>query len=205
MRTLVVALILAAATPASADVFKLAAEVDAGGLWGTGYAGDQKANAFFAKSPPFAYGAIISGELFGLLDAYIQHHEFTDGNRITTWTQFGAGIHFQVSLADPKVQAQNKGGFFEAGVALFFGIGTGQEVMPPLDNAQITDKAFLAEGRLGIGTHLNHVVDLGIGVPVSWGYFFKNGVGVGANNANNQYQGVQGEVLGFIRFNIHLL
>ncbi len=175
MRLLLASLLLAtAASSASADILKLAAEVDAGGMFGTGTSGDQKANAFFAKSPPFAYGATISGELFGLLDAYIQHDEFTDGSRIDDVDPVrrrhphGAG-----DIADPKLQAQGKGAFAEAGLAVFFGIGTGQEVMPPLDNAQITDKAFLIEGRLGLGTHLNRVVDLGIAVPVSWGYFFK--------------------------------
>ncbi len=206
MRLLVATLILAAAaSPASADVLKLAGEIDAGGVFGTGYSGDQKANAFFAKAPPIAVGAIISGELFGFLDAYIQHDEFTDGSRLTTWTQFGAGLDMEPSLADSKAQAQGKGAYAELGFAVFFGVGTGQEIVPPLDNGQISDKAFLAEGRIGLGTHLNRVVDLGIAVPVSWGYFFKNGNGVGANDTNNQYQGVEAEVFGYIRFNIHLL
>ena len=50
---------------------------------------------------------------------------------------------------------------------MFFGIGTGQQVVTPLDNAQLSDKAFLMEGRLGVGTHLSKVFDLGISVPVS--------------------------------------
>ena len=53
------------------------------------------------------------------------------------------------------------------GADLWFGLGTGAQVMPPLDNAQLTDKAFLAEGRFGFGKHLSKVFDLGVVVPVS--------------------------------------
>ena len=88
---------------------------------------------------------------------------------------------------------------------MWFGLGTGQQVMPPLDNAQITDKAFIAEGRVGLGTHLTSLIDIGVSVPVSYGYFFKNGNGVAANDTNTHYQGAEGEVLGFLRFNLKLL
>src|SRR5256885_1646757 len=74
-----------AAREASADVFKLSAEVDTGGQAGTGVSGAQKDSSFFGKSPPLLYGAAVTGELFGLLDATIQHHQFTDGDRLTTW------------------------------------------------------------------------------------------------------------------------
>jgi hypothetical protein len=206
MRCLVVAGLLAAAgSPASADILKLGAEVDVGAMEGTGTAGAQKDNAFFANSPPFAYGALINAELFGLIDAYIQHDQFTNGDRLTTWTQFGVGLHFQIPLADPNQQKLGKGAYIDAGLAGFFGVGTGQQVMPPLDNAQITDKGFLVEGKLGFGTHLNTVVDLGISIPVSWGYFFKNGNGIAANDTANTYQGAEGELFGYIRFNLKLL
>jgi hypothetical protein len=205
MRAFVVAGLLLVAAPASADIFQLSGEIDAGGMLGKGTTGAQADNAFFAKSPNAAYGAIVTGEVFGFLDAIIQHDEFTDFSRITTWTQFGAGLHFEFPFGDDLQQRVHKGPFLEAAAAVFFGIGTGQEVMPPLDNAQITDKAFIAEGKLGLGYHCSHVVDVGISVPVSWGYFFKNGPGVGANDTSNQYQGVQGEVFGYVRFNIHLL
>jgi hypothetical protein len=76
--------------------------------------------------------------------------------------------------------------------------------MPPLDNAQITDKAFLLEGRVGAGTHLSNVFDLGVTVPVSWGYFLKNGNGAVANNTSTHYRGIQGEALVVLRANIRL-
>jgi hypothetical protein len=206
MRVLSFALVLAAATPASADVLKLFVEADGGGAYGKGTSGDQviKDSAFFAKAPHLDYGALIGAE-FLFLDAWIQHHQLTDGSRISTWTQFGAGVHGLVDLGDAKQQKAHEGGFFEFGVGGWFGLGTGQQVMPPLDNAQITDKAFLVEGRVGFGTHLSSVFDFGLSVPVSWGYFFKNGNGAVANDVSTHYQGIQGEALLYLRANIRLL
>lgn len=200
----VVSSVTASAAPASADVLKLFVEADAGGSYGTGTSGDLKDEAFFKKAPNAGYGVLIGAE-FLFLDAWIQHHQLTDGDRIATWTQFGAGVHAQVDLGSEQQQKAHKGAFFEFGAGAFFGLGTGQQVDPPLDNAQITDKAFLFEGRLGLGTHLNSVFDVGLSVPVSWGYFFKNGNGAGVNDASTHYQGVQGEALLFLRANIRLL
>jgi hypothetical protein len=206
MRVLSFAAVLAVATPASADVLKLFAEADGGGVYGKGTSGAQviKDSAFFAKAPHLAYGALIGAE-FLFLDAWIQHHQLTDGSRIATWTQFGAGVHGTIDLGDAKQQKAHEGGFFEFGVGAWFGLGTGQQVMPPLDNAQITDKAFLVEGRVGFGTHLSSVFDFGLSVPVSWGYFFKNGDGAVANDVSTHYQGIQGEALLYLRANIRLL
>jgi hypothetical protein len=200
----VVAATTAAAAPARADILSLSAEIDAGGMYGAGTGGAQKANDFFGKNAPEgAYGVLITGELFGLLDAYIQHHQFTDGSNLSTWTQFGFGLHFEVPLGDTQQQKLGKGPYLDAGLGAFFGVGTGQQVMPPLDNAQVSDKAFLAQGTVGFGTHLSKIVDVGVSLPVSWGYFFKNGVA--ANDVSNHYQGAEGELLGYVRFNLHLL
>jgi hypothetical protein len=198
--------IVVVASPASADVLKLFAEVDGGGVAGQGTSGDQviKDSAFFAKAPHLDYGALIGAE-FLFIDAWVQHHQFTDGSRIATWTQFGAGIHAQIDFGSPEQQKVHEGPFFEFGGGGWFGLGTGQQVMPPLDNAQITDKAFIAEGRLGLGTHLSSTFDFGVQVPVSWGYFIKNGDGAVVNNVSDHYQGVQVEGLLYLRVNIHLL
>jgi hypothetical protein len=206
LRALSLAAVLAMAAPASADVLKLFVEADGGGVAGTATGGDQvvKDAAFFAKAPHLAYGALIGAE-FLFLDGWIQHHQFTNGSRIATWTQFGVGVHGTIDTGDAKQQKAHEGGYVEFGVGGWFGLGTGQQVMPPLDNAQITDKAFLLEGRLGAGTHLSSVFDLGVSVPVSWGYFFKNGNGAAANDTSTHYGSVQGEALVVLRANIRLL
>jgi hypothetical protein len=204
MRVLSFALVLATAAPASADVFKLFAEAGGGGMYGKGTSGDLKDTAFFAKAKPLDYGAMVGAELL-FLDAWIQHHQFTNGSQISTWTQFGVGVHGTVDLGDPKQQKAHEGGFFEFALGGWFGLGTGQQVDPPLDNAQVSDKAFLVEGRLGGGTHLSSVFDVGVSVPVSWGYFFKNGNGAAANDSSTHYQAIQGEALLYLRANLRLL
>ena len=206
LRALSLAAVLAIAGPASADVLKLFVEGNGGGVIGKATGGEPavKDAAFFARAPHLAYGALIGAE-FLFFDGWIQHHQFTDGNRIATWTQFGVGVHGTIDTGDPKQQKAHEGGYVEFGGGGWFGLGTGQQVMPPLDNAQITDKAFLLEGRLGAGTHLSSVFDLGVTVPVSWGYFFKNGNGAAANNISTHYRGIQGEALIVLRANIRLL
>jgi len=204
MRALSFALVLAMATPASADVFKLFAEAGGGGMYGKGTKGDLKDSAFFAKAKHLDYGALIGAEIL-FLDAWIQHHQFTDGSGVSTWTQFGVGVHGTIDLGDEKQQKAHEGGFFEFALGAWFGLGTGQQVSPPLDNAQISDKAFLVEGRLGGGKHLSSIFDVGVTVPVSWGYFFKNGNGASANDLSTHYQSIQGEALVFLRANIRLL
>jgi len=204
IRFLALVLVLAVPATASADIFKLFGEVQGGGLYGQGTTGAQKDSAFFAQSPHGMYGAELGAELF-FFDAWIQHHQYTDGSRLTTWTQFGLGVHTTFDTGDDQQKKQHKGGYIEFGGGLWYGLGTGQQVMPPLDNAQISDKAFLLEGRLGFGTHLSSVFDLGIEVPVSYGFFFKSGNGAGANNTSNQYRGFEVEGLVALRMNLRLL
>ena len=62
---------------------------------------------------------------------------------------------------------------------------------------------FMLQGNVGFGKHLSSVFDIGVSVPVSWGYFFKSGGG--ANNTDNQYQGIQAEALLVLRANIRLI
>lgn len=200
------AVLAAGATSASADTLKLFAEIAGGGLVGQGTSGDQviKDSAFFAKAPHLAYGGLLGVELL-FLDVMVQHHQFTNGDRIATWTQLGLAAHLQFDFGSPEQQAAHEGGFFEVGGGGWVGVGTGQQVDPPLDNAQITDKAVLVEARAGVGVHLSSVFDLGVQVPVSWGYFFKNGNGAAINNTSTHYQGFQAEGLVFVRANLRLL
>jgi len=195
-----------APAPASAEILTVFAEAHGGGAVGTATSGEQviQDSAFFANVPHGAYGARIGAQLL-FFEGAIQHHQFTDGSRIATWTQFELGLHGTVDLGDFKQQKAHEGGYVEFGLAGAFGVGTGQQVMPPLDNAQITDKAFLVAGRLGVGMHLGSVFDLGFVVPLSWGYFFKNGNGAAVNDVSTHYRGLQGEGLLVLRANIRVL
>ncbi|MCX5744632.1 MAG: hypothetical protein NT062_19250 [Proteobacteria bacterium] len=205
---------------AAADPFKVFGQVEGGAMVGTGTSGIAKDSAFFGKSPHATYGAEVGAEIF-FIDAYVNHHQYTDGTRLTTWTKFGLGMHFEIDFdkeppqfesnaksAEPKQdkkKPKKDGGFAEVGLGVYFGLGTGQQVDPPLDNSEITDKAVQVEGRFTLGTHLNNVLDFGVALPVSYGYFIKNGADVVANNLDNHYRGVQAELLLFVRANLRFL
>lgn len=194
----------AMAAPASADVFKLYAEGQGGGMYGHGLAGDQQDDAFFAKSRGAGYGALVGGQ-FLIFDGHIKHNQYIKSGELTTWTQFNAGVNFTVdtgSAADKKV---HKGGYLEMGLFAGFGLGTGAQVDPPLDNSEITDKGFMLEGRFGAGKHLSKIFDIGVSVPMSWGYFFKSGNGAAANDESTQYQSMQINVLLVLRANIRFI
>ena len=203
VRLATLGVLLALATPASADTFKLFGEAHGGGMYGVGTAGDQKDSAFFGKAKGGAYGALVGAELL-FFDALIEHTQFVNSDGLKTWTQFGVGMHYTSEEGDEQEKKEGKGSYIEFGGYLWYGLGTGAQVMPPLDNAQITDKAFLAEARFGFGKHLDKVFDLGVEVPVSYGYFIKTGNGAAANDLSNHYRGVQGQALLTLRVNLRL-
>ena len=203
--------VAAAATPAAADVFSMRAELHGGGAGGWGVAGGAKDHAFSEGARGLTFGALIGAELL-FVDAWIEHHQYVDSSLIGTWTQFMAGFDVDLEVGKPALppgakkgaQAPRAKGYVELGLGAGFGVGTGQQVDLPLDNAQVTDKAFLIEGRFAGGWNLNRVVSLGVAVPVSYGYVFKSGPGVVANDDNNQYQALQAAVMVNLRVRIKL-
>ncbi len=205
------ALVLAAATPAAADVFSMRAEIHAGGAGGAGVAGGAKDHAFSEGARGATYGALLGAELL-FVDAWIEHHQYNDGSMRGTWTQFMVGFDVDIALGKPlPVAGAKKGaktapakGYLELGLGTGYGIGTGQQVVLPLDNAQLTDKGFLIEGRFAAGWHLNRIMSLGVALPVSYGYMFKSGPGVVANDDNNQYQAIQAALMLNLRFRLKL-
>lgn len=193
------AAVLLAAAPARADLFSARAEIHGGGGGGVGIGGDQKDNAYFKNAPHGAYGALVGAQIL-IADFYIDHTQYTDGSRITTWTQFALGMRIDMKLggkpaAEKGGKATPPTGYVELGIHAGFGLGTGQQVDPPLDNAQITDKAFLLELRGGFGKRLGHGLRIGVSIPVSGGYFFKSGNGATANNLSTHYQGIEAAAL----------
>lgn len=185
-------------------MFKLFGELHGGGMGGVGLAGDQKDEAFFANAPNAMYGVRV-GARFVMFDVTIQHHQFRGGGELATWTHFAAGLGFEADLGNEQQKKAKTSAFLEAGATLGFGVGTGRQVEPPLSNDEITDKGFVVEGRLGIGKHLNKLLDVGLAVPVSYGFFFKNGVDDSANDVSTQYRGLQVEAVVYLRLNVKLL
>jgi hypothetical protein len=206
--------ILAATSTSRADVLVLYGDARGGAMYGTGTSGDDavKDQAFFARVPNLSYGFSV-GARFLFLGGNISHQQYVGprindegvGERpsLATWTQITAGIDFVIGLGDDTQKKARQGGFLHLTAGAGFGVGTGQQVDPPLDNRQIDDKAFLLEGKLGLGKHVGKHTDVGVMVPVSYGYFFKNGVP--ANMLENHYQGVHVQVLAFLRLNVKLL
>ncbi len=183
---------------AHADIFEARAELHAGGGFGVGIGGDQKDNAFFAKAPNGAYGALVGAKIL-IADGFIEHTQFTNGSRIATWTQFAIGMRIdQKTGGQPSangVPEKKPTGYWDLGIHAAFGLGTGAQVMPPLDNAQITDKAFTLEVRGGFGKILGGGFRIGVEIPISGGYFFKSGNGATANDLSTHYQGVEAAAL----------
>jgi len=208
----VVLLVSSAPVPAEAEVFKIYAEAHGGGMYGKGTGGDLVNNtanmydeAYFENASPGVYGAAI-GARFLFVAVEVQHHQFVGGGDLSTWTQFGAGLQFEIDAGSPTKaeKAAGKGAYVQIGSMLFFGVGTGQQVMPPLSNDEVTDKGFLLQGSLGFGKHLNKVLDIGVSIPVSYGYFFKSGGPAVANDVSTHYQSAQVEALLVLRGNIRL-
>ena len=203
---LIVPLVLAGLSArAEADVFKLFGEIHGGGVGGYGLTGDavDADEDFYSNVPHFAYGARVGARIL-ILEGAIQHHQFRGSDQLSTWTQFAVGLGIQPELGDEKARKARKNGYADVGVNVAFGLGTGRQVEPPLSNDEITDKGFLIEGRVGFGKHLNKVLDLGVVVPFSWGYFIKSDFGDAANNLENHYRSLQIQGLLYLRLNLKL-
>lgn len=198
---LVLGAVVVAPAAASAEVFKLYGEARGGGMYGSGLSGDQKNVAFFQKSKGLGYGAAIGGR-FLILDVNIKHMQYRHSGDLSTWTQFNGGLDFAVDMGSAADKKANKGAYVEMGMFVGFGVGTGAQIDPPLDATEVTDKGFFLEGQLGFGKHLSKIFDIGVVVPVSWGYFFKSGA---ANDMSNQYQSIQLDALLTLRANIRFI
>lgn len=202
-RFVLVATVALASLPAiaSADVLKLYGELHGGGMYGQGISGASQDAAFFAQSKGGAYGGLVGGQ-FLILDAHIKHHQFPHDGTISTWTQFNLGLNFAINMGSEQDKKLHKGSYFELGVWPGFGLATGAQVDPPLDNSEVSDKGFMLDMRIGAGKHLSKIFDIGVAVPTSWGYFLRNGMGAAANDVSTHYQSVQVEVLIVLRANL---
>ncbi len=186
--------LLGLSSPAYGDILTVRAEGRAGAALGKGMFGERKADAFHQERGNLGYGVVVGAELF-FIDAWIQHDQFLGGGSVNgTWTQFMTGFDLEVDFDDTK-----KGGggtwFAELGMGVGFGVGTGQQVDPPLDNSEVTDKGFLVEGRALVAFRLNELLSLGVTIPLQFGYFTKSGSGTTANNVDNHYSSTGGAAM----------
>ncbi len=177
-------LVLAGSTaPASAGVFELDAQIQTGGMGGTGLFGDRQDEAFHAGASGFTYGVLVGVELL-FIDGWVEHNQYYDGSRVNgTWTQFMLGFDLNFDIgetvgAKPGADGKGKGkgytkGFGEVGVGLGFGVGTGQQVDPPLDNSELSDQGFVGHFHLDFGYRLNKVMSVGLHFPFEFGYLIR--------------------------------
>ncbi|HUQ06649.1 MAG TPA: hypothetical protein VM261_29300 [Kofleriaceae bacterium] len=201
-------LLMAMAGTASADVFSVRAEAHGGGAGGLGVGGDAKDQAFQNIARGGAYGALVGAEVL-FVDAWVQHHQYNDGELLGTWTQFMAGLDLDIGIGggEPirgaKDGAKTKAkGYIELGLGVGFGVGTDRQVDPPLDNSEVSDKGFLLEGRVGAGANLGSALSIGVSLPVTAGYYFVSGEDAAANDIDTQYQAIEAALLVNLRLKI---
>jgi len=188
---------------AQADVLSLNASAHVGGSSGTGIAGAQQDDAFHAGAEGAAYGGSLGIE-FLLLDGWIEHSQYRNSDGLAgTWTQFMLGLDADIGIGEPRHtapvgQKPKKGskayhpGFIDLGLAFGFGVGTGQQIDPPLDYTELTDRGFFVQASAHVAYRFNRVISLGVKVPVQYGYMFKMGV---ANDESTHYQSLHGAAL----------
>lgn len=184
----------AVAAPARADLASLYADIHGGVAGGKRVKGDAGVDAFHAGARGAVLGALVGVEVL-FIDAWLQHDQYVDGEGVAgTWTQLMTGVDLQLDLGAPAVAAGpppadggastgTAPGYLEVGGAIGFAVGTGQQVDPPLDNAEVTDKGFVAQVAFGAGLRLTDVVSLGVAVPLQWAYLYKNGADVVAEDS----------------------
>jgi hypothetical protein len=167
MKRLAFVLILLASTSARADVFAIFAQANVGFSAGSSLGGDQRDSNFFERTKGFAYGAVVGAQIL-ILRVWIDHQQYTNFSDFKgTWTQFMIGSQFGLPLEVIP---------FDFGVRLGagFGLGTGQQIVPPLDNGEITDKAIVGEITPSLKYKFNSVVGIGFELPIEFALVFKS-------------------------------
>ncbi len=205
-----------------ADVLSLHASVFGGGSTGKGISGQALEStdptmpgtiaerAFHRGAQGGAYGAQVGVE-FMFFDGWVEHTQLRGSDGLLgTWTQFMAGLDLNLDLGERPRVATEEGGtkftghapaYIELGLAIGFGVGTGQQVDPPLDRSEVVDRGFLAQVNGEIGYRLTKVLSIGLRVPVQFGWMFKPGF---ANDETKQYQSIQAAALLQMRVDFRL-
>lgn len=185
--------LVAAPLSARAALLEVFATARVGAATGKGLGGAQKDNDFFAGAKGATYGAIVGLEVVWM-DFFVEHDQFTDFKSVNgTWTQLMIGPHFPFPLNEglPGTPAKL---YADLGAFVGFGFGTGQQIDPPLDDAQISDKGLVAELRVGLDYRANRFMSIGLSFPLGWAYLLKNDLP--ATETNGHYQSFHAMALG---------
>ena len=198
---------------ASGDLVALYAQLQGGGAGGSGLTGEAlvQDQAFHRKTAGLCYGAQVGVEVL-FVDLWVEHNQFVDADGLLgTWTQFMTGLDLEFDFGRKRSQTRLESGaatggysagYGELGMAAGFGVGTLDQVDPPLDNRQIEDKGFLAQLSAGVGYRFNRSLSVGMSAPVQVGYLFKSGVP--ANLNNSQYVSVEASLVVHLRGELEL-
>ena len=185
------ALSIAPAT-AGADLLSLYGQVHAGGSSGKGLGGDLKEDAFHDGASGPTYGLKLGAEI-ALVDVWLQHDQYyNDGGVNGTWTQLMAGVDMELDIGSA---------YLELGTGAGLALGTGQQVDPPLDDGEITDKGLIVEGRGGLGYRFAPFLSIGATVPLQAGYLVKSGAGTDITGLSKGYTEISFALLGYLRLN----
>jgi len=211
LATTVAALALGAA-PARADVLSFYAHASGGVATGKGIEGDREDDAFHRGARGPTYGARVGVEIV-FLDVWVEHMQFLEGGEVDgTFTTFMTGIDVNVGVGNKGASRNEVGeevggysaGYVELGTGMGVGFGTGQQVEPPLDNSELTDKGVVVEARASAGVHLSPSWSLGLTVPVQAAYMIKSGSGATANDLGTHYSEVSAAALVTLRLDLKL-
>lgn len=182
-------LIGTAAPSAQAGPLELRAELHVGASTGTGVTGGLKENDFFSKANGGMWGVLVGLQVL-FLDVWVEHDQFTDFKELRgTWSELGVGTNFGIGLTD------NLSLTLGGGVAV--GVGTGQQVEPPLDNGEVSDKGILLKAVPGLEYQFGRFFAIGASVPIVWGFMFKNDVP--ANEDSSHYTTFHIMGLGYLK------
>jgi hypothetical protein len=198
---LALAALVAAPAAAHASFVELHAALRAGTSTGSGLGGAQKDNDFFAGAKGAAFGAKVGVQLL-FLDLSVSHDQFTNFSEVRgTWTQLTLGPRFVFPLNEgpagvlPTLYA-------DLGAAVGYGIGTGQQIEPPLDDAEVSDKGVVFELHIGIEYRFAKVLGIGVTAPLAWGYLVKNDIPI--TDTDGHYHSFHAMLLGTLSLHIGL-
>jgi len=210
------ALLAAAGSTSQAGLLEFDAQIQAGGMGGTKLNGDPE--AFHDRATGFTYGALVGVE-FLFIDGWIEHNQYynntgTDSYGVHgTWTQFMVGMDVQFDVGDDKIDGDPKNPakgtsrrFGELGFGVGYGVGTGQQVDPPLDRTEVTHQGFLGQMHLDFGYRLTKSLSIGLHIPVQAGYILADSdQATTANCSSCWYTSIQAAALVTMRLNIALM